>query len=107
MGHGPEDYVAGYKDAWDLEQDRKKEAAEKERSTPKQCDNFRGREHKAHLWYDAAIRADGSRSYAAPAEARPVHWCSGIHPETEIWKGRVIRFHQDGKVTWRKVKKNG
>ena len=98
MGHGPEDYVAGYEDSWDREQRKIREKAEKARSTPQQCDQFNGREHGGHLWYERGPRG----FYSEPASERVVHWCEGIHPETEVWKGRIVEFHQDGSVTWRK-----
>lgn len=98
MGHGPEDYVAGYRSAWDIEQARKEEEAEKARSTPAQCDHYGEREHPAHLWYGIMPRG----RWSAPASERPVFWCEGIHPKTELWKGRIIEFHRDGTVTWRK-----
>lgn len=97
MGHGPEDYVAGYQSSWDIEQRKKREKAEKERSTPFPCTSYNGREHEAHLWYEPSPR----RSYSAPASERRVFWCEGIHPKTELWKGRIVEFHQDGSVTWR------
>lgn len=98
MGHGPEDYVAGYQSSWDIEQREKREAAEKARSTPAQCDDYGGREHQGHLWY----ARDRRGFYSEPADERQVFWCEGIHPETELWKGRIVEFHRDGTVTWRK-----
>ncbi len=95
MGHGPEDYVAGYQSSWDIEQRKIREKKEKARSTPQQCDWER--EHGAHLWYERTSRG----YHTQPVAERQVFWCEGVHPKTELWKGRIVEFHQDGSVTWR------
>lgn len=59
-------------------------------------------EHKHHVWGTTYKKGTGPRPHGTwyEYEAAPFFKCVGTPARTERFKDMLIRFHDDGKVTW-------